>query len=353
MLDKESHLASAAHVDAHRFTSGEKLSDVAIRIFDYNDENFEERPLSCAEECFAYKDKNSITWIDVDGLEKPEIIEKIGTHYGLHPLVMEDIANVDQRPKVEEFDDYIFLVLKMLSFDIETNHIIIEHVSVIIGKNFVITFQEGAKGDVFDTIRQRIRHGKGKIRKLNSDFLAYSLIDMIVDNYFLILENIGDKIEDVEQEVMTKPDTSTLRQIYRLKREMMYIRKAIWPVREMVNSLFHSESGLIHKTTHIYLRDVYDHAIQIIDTIEMNRDMLAGMLDIYLSSVSYRMNAVMKVLTIISTIFIPLTFVTSIYGMNFEFLPELKWEYGYFMVWGIMLCISGMMIYYFKRMKWF
>ena len=183
--------------------------------------------------------------------------------------------------------------------------------------------------------------------------LVYSLVDMVTDNYFLILENLGDKIEDLENEAITKPDSSILRQIYRMKREMMFMRKAVWPVREIINYMYHSENGLIHKETNIYLRDVYDHTVQIIDTIELYRDMLAGMLDIYLSSVSYKMNAVMKVLTIIATIFIPLTFITSIFGMNFEYMPELHWKYGYAMVWGIMVSAVGFMMYYFKKMKWF
>jgi magnesium transporter len=326
---------------------------VVIKIIDFNETEFEERPLDQAEECFMYKDKKSVTWIDVEGVHDTKTIEKIATHFGLHPLVMEDIANTQQRPKMEEFDDYIFVVIKMLRYNQTKQLIEAEHLSIVMGNNFVITFQEGLEGDVFDGIRERLRQGKGRTRKSGSDFLVYSMLDMVTDSYFVILESLGDKIEDLENEAILKPEASVVGGIYRMKREMMLMRKAVWPVREIINSISHSENNLIQKSTQIYLRDVYDHTIQIIDTIELYRDMLAGMLDIYLSSISYKMNSVMKVLTIIATIFIPLTFVTSIYGMNFEFMPELKWKYGYLMVWGIMLTGIGFMLYYFKKKQWF
>lgn len=327
--------------------------NVVFNIISYSENGFEEKTALTPEECFEYRDKKAITWINIEGVHKVDILEKIGLHFGVHTLTLEDIANTQQRPKVEEFDSYLFVALKMLVYNSANGLVESEHLSIVFGANFVLTFQEGREGDVFNSLRFRLRNAKGKIRKLGSDFLAYSMIDVVTDNYFIILENLGEKIEEIENTAITNPDSSTLKEIYRMKREMMLMRKAVWPVREIINNISHSENDLIQKYTLMYLRDVYDHTIQIIDTIELYRDMLAGMLDIYLSSVSYKMNSVMKVLTIIATIFIPLTFVTSIYGMNFEFMPELKWKYGYAMVWTIMLTGIGFMLFYFKRKKWF
>lgn len=333
----------------------EKISkqEITIKVIDYSETEFDEKPLKCAEDCFLYRDTNSITWIDIEGVHDAAVIEKIGAHFGLHSLVMEDITNVDQRPKMEEFDNYIFISMKMLSYQEQTQQVQVEHCSLILGDKYVISFQEGLEGDVFDSLRNKLRSGRGKLRKSGSDFLVYSMVDMVIDNYFLILENLGEKIENLENESLNRPDTTTLKNIYRMKREMMFLRKAVWPMREIVNGITHSENKLINKTSDVHLRDIYDHTIQVIDTVELYREMLGSMLDIYLSSVSYKMNGIMKVLTIISTIFIPLTFVTSIYGMNFEFMPELKWKYGYLMVWIIMISAIVFMMYFFKKKKWF
>jgi magnesium transporter len=331
---------------------GEKKVELAkISILDYDENQFEEKEAKTVEECFPFKDKPTTTWINIDGLHQVDIIEKIGKNFDFHPLLLEDILNTEQRPKIEAFENHIYIVLKMLYYDERTNEISSEQISIIFGQNFVISFQEKV-GDVFDPIRDRIRTGKGRIRKMGADYLAYSLMDAIVDNYFIILEKIGEDIEVVEESMMANPTPKTLHAIHRLKRKMISLRKSVWPLREVVNALERSESPLIQNPTRIYLKDVYDHTIQVIDTVETYRDVLSGMLDVYLSSISNKMNEIMKVLTIIATIFIPLTFIAGVYGMNFENMPELKWRWGYPGIWSIMLIIGISMLLYFRKKKW-
>ena len=329
-----------------------KIGKVRITVIDYDKANFEEKEIKTIEECFQFKDKTTVTWINIDGIHDIEIIEKIGKHFDLHPLILEDIVNTEQRPKIEDFGDYIFIVLKMLYYNEKEDGIQAEQVSLIVGSNFVISFQE-KEGDVFDPIRERIKSGKGRIRKMGADYLTYTLIDTIVDNYFISLEKLGEKVESMEEELVTNPTPETLRTIHHLKREMIFLRKSVWPLRDVVNRLERGESTLIHESTDIYLRDVYDHTIQVIDTIETSRDILSGMLDIYLSSISNRMNQVMKVLTIVATIFIPLTFIAGVYGMNFKYLPELGWKWSYPLVLLGMVFIGVSMLVYFRRKKWF
>ncbi|MBU3966694.1 MAG: magnesium/cobalt transporter CorA [Euryarchaeota archaeon] len=328
-----------------------KVELVKINILEYDENQFEEKEVKTIEECFPFKDKPTITWINIDGLHKVDIIEKIGKNFDFHPLLLEDILNTEQRPKIEDFETHIYMVLKMLYYDNITNEINSEQVSIIFGQNFVISFQE-KEGDVFNPIRERIRIGKGRIRKMEADYLAYSLIDAIVDNYFLILEKLGESIEDVEETMIAKPTPETLHAIHRLKRKMISLRKSVWPLREAVSALERSDSSLIQEPTRIYLKDVYDHTIQVIDTVETFRDVLSGMLDVYLSSISNKMNEIMKVLTIIATIFIPLTFIAGVYGMNFENMPELKWDWGYRVVWFVMLIMGISMLAYFRKKKW-
>jgi magnesium transporter len=328
-----------------------KVEKARITIMDYDETNLEEKGAKTIEESYPFKDKPTVTWINIDGLHEVEIIEKLGSHFGLHPLLLEDILNTDQRPKMEDYGDYIFVVLKMLYPGENKDEIEAEQVSLILGSNFVISFQE-SEGDVFDPVRDRIRKNKGRIRKAGADYLAYALLDAIVDNYFLILENVGEKIEDTEQQLATNPSPETLQYIRELKNEMIFLRKSIWPLRELINGLERCESTLIHQSTGAYLRDVYDHTIQIIDTVESYRDMISGMVDIYLSSISNKMNEVMKVLTIFASIFIPLTFVAGVYGMNFEFMPELTWRWGYFALLALMALIGISLVFYFKRKRW-
>lgn len=328
-----------------------KTEKVKIAVIEYNETHFKENEVKSVEKCFPLKEKPTVTWINISGLHEGLIIEKIGTLIAAHPLVLEDIMNTSQRPKTEDFEEYLFTVLKMFYRNQEDNEITDEQVSVITGSNYVVSFQE-RDGDVFNSIRERLRSGKGRIRKMGADYLTYSLIDKIVDNYFITLENIGDKIEFLEEELVENPTTETLRAIHHLKRELIILRKSIWPLRELISTLERDESSLVKETTLPYLRDVYDHTIQVIDTIETFRDLLSGMLDIYLSSISNRMNEVMKVLTIIATIFIPLTLVAGIYGMNFKYMPELEWQWAYPLVILVMIGISFFMLIYFRRKRW-
>jgi len=331
---------------------GEKKTErVRIRLIDYDKKQLQEKELKTIEECFPCKDEPTISWINIDGLHDIETIEKVGGHFGIHPLVLEDIVNTGQRPKAEDFDDYVYIVLKMLYYDAKEKEVRAEQFSLILGSNFLISFQERV-GDVFEMVRERIRKGKGHIRKAGADYLAYALMDAIVDQYFIIMEIFGDKMEALEEELVENPTGRTLETIHTMKREMIYFRKQVWPLREVVGGLVRGEFSLISESTAVYLRDVYDHTIQVIDTVESLRDVLGGMLDLYLSTISNRMNEVMKVLTIIATIFIPLTFVAGIYGMNFKYMPELEWHWGYYMIWGVMAVVVVTMVVYFKRRAW-
>jgi magnesium transporter len=331
---------------------GEKKTErTKITIIDYDERTFQEKEAKTVEECFPFKETATVTWINIDGVHDSEVIGKIGGHFGLHPLILEDIMNTAQRPKMEDMGGHIFIVLRMISFEGKKKGVQSEQVSLILGPNFVISFQE-REGDVFDPVRERVRTGKGRMRKMGPDYLAYALIDSIVDHYFVVLEKLGEKVEFIEEELVREPDRRTLKEIHILKREMIYLRKSVWPLREVSSRLERAESALIKKSTGIFLRDVYDHSIQVIDTVETYRDMLSGMLDMYLSSVSNRMNEIMKVLTIIATIFIPLTFIAGVYGMNFRFMPELGWRWGYFAVLALMVGIGIFMLFYFRRKKW-
>jgi magnesium transporter len=328
-----------------------KLEDTKLKIIDYDETHFLEKEVNTIEECLPFKDLPTITWFNVEGLNRIDIIEKMGRYFNLHPLPLEDIVNMGQRPKLDDYGDYLFTVFKMLQYNEEESTIKSEQVSLILGVNYVISFQEDI-GDVFNSVRERIRNNTGIIRKMGADYLAYSLIDTIVDNYFTILEKLGDKIEFLEEELVENPTTETLQTIHTLKRELIFLRKSVWPLREVVSRLERGGSKLIKGTTGVYLRDVYDHTIQVIDAIETYRDLLSGMLDIYLSSISNRMNEIMKVLTIIGTIFIPLTFIAGIYGMNFKYMPELGLVWGYPIVLLLMSIIGVIMVFFFRGKKW-
>lgn len=328
-----------------------KTERTKITIMDYDERSFQEKEAKAVEECFPFKETATVTWINIDGVHDSEVIAKIGGHFGLHPLILEDIMTTAQRPKMEDMGEYIFIVLRMLSFEGKKKAVLSEQVSIVLGSNFVLSFQESV-GDVFNLVRERIRTGKGRLRKMGTDFLAYALVDSVVDNYFVVLEKLGENVEFIEEELVRDPGRRTLQEIHVLKREMIYLRKSVWPLREVISRLERAESALIKESTGIFLRDVYDHTIQVVDTVETYRDMLSGMLDMYLSSVSNRMNEVMKVLTIIATIFIPLTFIAGIYGMNFRYMPELEWRPGYFAILGLMLAIAILMAIFFRKKKW-
>ncbi len=329
----------------------QRVEQVQISVIDFDASELDEKVLDSADACQAYVAKRTVTWINVVGLHDTDLLQEIGDLFNLHPLVIEDVANTGQRPKIEDHSDYIFMALKMLYRPESGDGIVSEQVSLVLGPNYVLTFQE-VEDDVFDRVRERIRTSVGRIRNMGCDYLAYSLIDSIVDNYFAVLETLGDRIESIHDAVTAKARPETLTEMHQLKREMVYLRKCLWPLRELVGALQSDESRLIDAKLAPYLRDVYGHTIQIIDNLESLRDMLSGTLDIYMTIVSNRMNEVMRVLTVIATIFMPLTFIAGIYGMNFEAMPELKWPLGYAMVWGIMLAVAVGMTMFFKRKKW-
>jgi magnesium transporter len=333
------------------YTGEKKDEKIKIHVIDYDETHFLETELSTVEACIPYKNKSTVTWINIDGVHNVPMIERLGDCFGLHRLVMEDIMNTDQRPKTEDYGEYLYIVLKMLSSG-KNGEIITEQISLVLGTNFVLSFQEGVEGDVFNLIRERLRSSKGRIRKMGADYLAYSLLDAVVDNYFVILEKFGDKVELLEAELIENPTQKTVQRIYQLKRELIFLHNAVWPLREVVSALGKRESPLIHEATAPYLRDVYDHVIHIIDSVDIYREMISSMLDMYLSSVSNRLNAVMKVLTIIATIFMPLTFIVGVYGMNFKYMPELEWRYGYPLTLIVMAGIAIFMLLYFRRKKW-
>lgn len=308
----------------------------------------EVRPEELAERDFS--GGGQVHWLQVVGLSSVPVIEQVGNCFSLHPLVLEDILTTDQRPKLEDYGDYTYLVLKMFHHQ-HSGDAYTEQISIVLGRQFVLSFQE-TDGALFTPVVERLKNAKGRFRSQGADYLAYALLDTVVDNYFVLLENLGEQIELLEDKLIVEPDRQTLTEIYSLKNDMLFMRKAIWPLREIVNALDRGESKLFCENTLIYLRDVYDHIIQVIDTVETYRDMVSGMLDIYLSSVSHKLNEVMKLLTIISTIFIPLTFIAGVYGMNFKYMPELEWEYGYPVVWFVMLAVAAVMVRYFHKRKW-
>ncbi len=323
---------------------------VKITLIEYNETEFFEQEFYDLSECMKNVKPNMTKWLNVEGVHRLELIEKIGKHYDIHPLTLEDIVNVDQRSKFEEYDNYVLCIMKMITFDTEVHA---EQLSLILHENTVISFQEPHGGDAFDIIRSRLRQAKGRVRKLGSDYLFYALIDAVVDSYFNIIEKIGDAVEEIEEEIMNNANKNSLIKLYQLKRELIFLRKQVWPMRDMISNMIRSESDFISKNTQIFLRDLLDHSTRIIDTVETYRDLLSGIMDVYLSNTSNRMNEVMKVLTIMSSIFIPVTFIAGVYGMNFEFMPELKSPYGYAITWLVMIGVMVGQIIYFKRRKWF
>ncbi|MBN2365412.1 MAG: magnesium/cobalt transporter CorA [Calditrichaeota bacterium] len=333
------------------YTGETVLEKVQLSKLEYDEDRLEFRDLGTIEQAFPFKELPTVTWLNISGLHETAMMEKIGEKRDIHPLILEDILNTDQRPKVEIYDNYIIIILKMLYHNTEKTEIESEQISIVLGENYVITFQEKA-GDVLDPVRERIRNPKSLFRKKGADYLAYAIMDVIIDHYFVVLEALGEKIENLEQAVLGEPTQKLAKEIQFMKRELIYLRKSIWPLREVISELLRTESEFMAEDLAPFLKDVYDHTIQVVDTIETFRDMLSGTLDIYLSSVSNRMNEVMKILTIIATIFIPLTFIAGIYGMNFDFMPELHWKWGYPLIWLIMLGIFSGMILFFRRKKW-
>jgi magnesium transporter len=324
---------------------------VKISIMDYNTERLDEFPDAGFEDIQRCMANNSVTWINVSGIHDLAIIETIGKLFSLHPLLMEDIVNTHHRSKIDDYENYLFLVLKMVFQEPGDPSLLFEHVCLILGPDYLISFQE-REGDVFGPVRERLTKAKGRIRKSGADYLAYALMDMLVDHYYVVLEQMGEAIEDIQEEALEKPTSKTLNAIHDARHQVVFLRKIIWPMRELIGTLLRGKSDLFGEDIMVYLQDVYDHVIQVIDTVETYRDLLSGILDTYMSSVSNKMNEIMKVLTVIATLFIPLTFLAGVYGMNFKYMPELEWPYAYPGFWILTVIVLSLMIWWFKNKKW-
>ena len=334
------------------FTGLQKMAQVDITVIHYSADHFEEsNPKSISEVISLIQSFKGVTWINIDGLHDENSIEEICTYLDIHKLSMEDILSVGQRPKLEEYQDYIQAVLKILTLDPTDETIEYEQLSFILKGNILVTFQEKT-GDVFDSVRNRIKEGKGNVRKRGADYLLYALLDLVVDHYFIVLENFGEKLEDLETDLLNKPDKTTLNKLHRLRRETLLLRRTVYPLREMIGRFEKLEEPLINSNIKIFIRDLYDHTIKVIENVEVLRDMTSGLLDLYMNSTSNKMNETIKVLTILSTIFIPLTFIAGVYGMNFKYMPELEYKYGYFVILGVMAVVVLGMLYFLKRKKW-
>lgn len=329
----------------------ENTSDVKMSLLHYNVKTAEQFFLASPDECKPYITREGITWIHVSGIHNTQLIEGVGKLFNLHPLVLEDIPNTELRPKFEEFDNYVFFTLKNLEYNKESKEINYEQISFVFGKNFVISFQE-RESALFKSIAERLMNSISKARNRGTDYLVYLLIDATVDNYYAIAENIEENIEDLEDRVMVDTSGKSLSEIQKTKRDLVMLMKSVFPLREAIGKMQRHENPLINDSTHIFLNSVYDHAVHIIESIETQRDILSGLMDIYLTNISNRMNSVMKVLTIIATIFIPITFFAGVYGMNFQYFPELEWKWGYAFFWTLCLACAGTMIIYFKKKKW-
>ena len=341
------------------FTGEKKVEEIKISAFDFNASRVNEIniPVHELSKLKKYKSSKNITWINICGIHNTQVIDETGKIFGIHPLVLEDILNVSHSPKSDEYDDYVFIVTKMISYNNELNELNIEQVSFVLGKNFLITFQE-REGDVFDLIREKIRSNNGRIRKSGADYLAYRLIDTMVDNYFTVLEKIDEHIEKIEDSLLVSPEEGTLQKIHSIKKETIKLKRAVFPLKDIIYTLEREQYSFIAKSTYIYLRDLHDHIKQIAENVENYREVINGLQEVYISQSGQKMNEIMKILTIISTIFIPLTFIVGIYGMNFHAenspwnMPELSWKYGYPFVILIMICVVIGMLIFFKRKKW-
>lgn len=321
-----------------------------VTLIEYNEQFERETTVKNMVECLAARPEEQVIWLNVDGIHETAVIEDIGKHYELHSLLLEDVLNTLQKPKFEYFDnDVLFVTLKHLEYNPFSRTVEVEHLSFALGDGWLISFQEERQRDIFEEVRNRIRASIGKTRRNGADYLLYCLLDTVVDNYFLVIEKLSEQLEELEESVISNAQSKHLNALYSLKREMTLVRKWVYPLRELLMSLIRDESELVSPKTHVYLRDVLDHTIQVIESIDSYRELIASLLDLYLSSVSNKMNSVMKVLTVFSAIFMPLTFIVGVYGMNFEFMPELHWEHGYSMVWGLMIAVSVGLLLYFKK----
>ena len=333
------------------FIGEKKVDEATIKMIDYDAETLTEQEIIDLSQIVGLKDTSTVTWININGLHDTDLIRNIGNVFDLHALVLDDIVNTSQRPSLEEYDDHLFFVLKMMYYDKDIHKTMSEQISIILGKNFLITFQE-RPGDVFEPIRERIRKQKGRIRKVGIDYLAYALLDVIIENYIIIIERFGERIEDIETEILENPNKEILSRIQKYKQEMNYLRKSIRPVKELTLQLSRLDSDLISEHTNPFIRDLLDLATQAVEAIDSYREMLSDHMEVYNTGVNNKLNEIMKVLTIFSAIFIPLTFIAGIYGTNFDNLPELHFKYSYFIFWGVLVTVAILMLRFFKKKKW-
>lgn len=333
------------------FIGRQRDAPVQLDRIVYDADRLEEQRNAAVADCAATSGSSRVSWISVSGVHDIPLLMQLGEAFGLDPMTLEDIANTNHRPKCELFPNYLFIVLKMLWYEQNGDRVAAEHVSLILGDNFVLSFLED-EGDLFDGVRHRIRHQVGRIRSMNADYLAYCLMDVIIDHYFAVVQSIGDEVEVVDDSLMLEPRHDFIRIIHHFKREVMTLRRAVWPMREVASQLTRRETPLLREETLVFWRDLYDHTVQVIEMVEASREMLASLHDSYLSSLSNRMNEVMKVLTIISTIFIPLSFIAGVYGMNFENMPELRWREGYRMVLLLMVVVGFSLLVFFRKRRW-
>lgn len=334
------------------FTGEQKMAQVDISVFNYSETILNEyRPQSIDETIQFMRSSTGVVWINIDGLHDEKSIEGLCTFLDIHKLTMEDIVSVNQRPKLEEYPKYIHAVIKDLTFNSEGEFFEYEQISFLLKGNVLITFQERT-GDVFDSVRKRLREGIGYVRKRGADYLMYALLDMVVDNFFVLLETFGEKLDEFETKLLENPDKNSLTRLHNFRRESLGLRRTVYPIREMVAAFEKLDEPLFGQENKVFTRDLYDHTIKVIETIEIYRDMTSSLLDLYINSTSNKMNETIKVLTIMSSIFIPLTFIVGVYGMNFRNMPELEYKYGYFVLWGAMVLIVIGMLIYFKRKKW-
>jgi magnesium transporter len=332
-------------------TGPQKVERTGIQFIDYDSGALQETTVADVRECFALKDTETVSWINIDGLHEVEVVRALGEHFGWHPLMLEDILSVGQRPKMEEYEGYAYIVLPMMSWNPEHEHVVEEQLSIVLGSNYVVTFQE-LPGDDFDVVRERLRQARGRLRQRRADYLAYALMDAVVDAYFHVLEKIGDATERLEVEVQTNPREQTIHRLHAIKRELLAVRRAVWPLREMLVTITRSDVGHFSKETRLFARDVHDHAVRLVDTVEVLRDLVADAVELYLSSATFRTNEVVKLLTMMASIFIPLTFLVGVYGMNFDYMPELRVWWAYPLLMGLMLAIAVGMLIWFRRKRW-
>ncbi|MGB6296353.1 MAG: magnesium/cobalt transporter CorA [Rivularia sp. (in: cyanobacteria)] len=323
-----------------------------VSLIDYNQDKVIPKRISLPEDCAMYLDTESVSWVDVQGLGNTNILQRIGKVFDLHPLVLEDVVNVPERPKIENYEDQLVIISRMVMPTENSDGFHSEQVSLVLGKNYLLTVQEEPSLDCFDPVRLRIRNNKGIIRKQGADYLAYTLLDAIIDGFFPVLEDYGERIEDLEEEAIVNPSRNTLKKIYRIRRELLQLRRAIWPQRSAINALIRDSNELISEEVRIYLRDCYDHAVQVMDMVETYRELASGLMDVYLSAISNRMNEIMKSLTVFSWFFLPLTFIAGLYGMNFEYMPGLKTPWGFWLCLAVMVAIAVGLVVFFRRRGW-